>query len=508
MAIALDGSPRPVPLGPGYALRTPGWRGTADVHAGGAAATRSAMQGLDDGMDALDAALRQTQVTETRRIDLSLQPAAGARSAASLRSAQGMAEIELEVPDAGPDHGQLLLSIDDAGGLRWHLPDRIALPLPGGPSRSTGGIARFRIPAVVASGPAGSAASASQRSVFGLLGRKLLKVLVYPVTDEITGAAIDFIASHWEARKRPYRLRRFSPDDYRSIEATIPSAAELSAMAAQGPTLLFVHGTFSTAHGGFGGLPAATMQALAQRYGSRVIAFDHPTLSEDPQANVRWLLAQLPASGMALDIVCHSRGGLVARTLAEAPAALGLGARHIEVRRIVLAAVPNNGTLLADPDHMANMVDRLTTALVLLPSGPVTETLEALITVVKVLGHGGLKGLDGLASMLPEGRFLDTLNAGGGSPGDYFAIASNYQPTDLGLRGVVSGVADSVLDQVFGDAENDLVVPTGGVYQKNGSARFPLPSERVLLFGATQGVNHTQLFRHPSVSEKLLSWLS
>jgi len=76
------------------------------------------------------------------------------------------------------------------------------------------------------------------------------------------------------------------------------------------------------------------------------------------------------------------------------------------------------------------------------------------------------------------------------------------------LRGVVSGVADSVLDQVFGDAENDLVVPTGGVYQKNGSARFPLPSERVLLFGATQGVNHTQLFRHPSVSEKLLSWLS
>ena len=282
MAIALDGSARRIPLGPGYSLRTPGWRGKADVHAGGAPATRSAMRGLDDGMDALEAALRETQVTETRQIDVALQPAVGGPSAASLRSAQGTTEIELEVPDAGPDHGQLLLSIDDAGGLRWHLPERGAAPSAGAASRGAGGTTRFRIPAIVASGPAVDAASANQRSVFGLLGRKLLKVLVYPVTDEVTGAAIDFIARHWEARKRPYRLRRFSPEDYRSIEAAIPSAAELSAMASEGPALLFVHGTFSTAHGGFGGLPVATMQALAQRYGSRVLAFDHPTLSADP----------------------------------------------------------------------------------------------------------------------------------------------------------------------------------------------------------------------------------
>ncbi|SDC27764.1 hypothetical protein SAMN05444679_102127 [Variovorax sp. CF079] len=506
MSISLDGSARSVSLGPGYALRTPGWRGTAEVHAGGATTTRSAMRGLDGGLDALEAALRETQVTETRQIDLTLQPAHGTLAAGTLRSAQGAAEIELDVPDAGPDHGQLMLSIDDAGALRWHLPVGAGTAAP--VSRGAGGTTRFRIPAAAAPAPSGAPASAPQRSLFGVLGRKLLKVLVYPLTDGVTGAAVDFIAKHWEERKRPYRLRRFSPQDYQVSEATIPSASDLSAMAAQGPVLLFVHGTFSTAHGGFGQLPPATMAELDRRYGSRVIAFDHPTLSDDPRTNVEWLLSRLPASGMEVDIVCHSRGGLVARVLAEAPASFGLSAGHIKVRRIVLAAVPNNGTLLADPDHMVNMVDRLTTALALFPSGPVTETLEALITVIKVLGHGGLKGLDGLASMCPTGRFLDALNGGGGQPGDYFAIASNYEPTDAGLRGLVSGAADSVLDQVFGDAGNDLVVPTDGVYQKNGNARFPLPSQRVLLFNEPQGVIHTQVFQQTSVSEKLLNWLS
>lgn len=507
MPTTLSGSAQPISLGPGYTLRAPGWSGTADLQAGGAAATRSAMRGLDEGLDALEAALRETEVSEVRQIDLALQPAAGPRAAASMRSASGVAELELEVPDAGSDHGQLVLSIDDAGALRWHLPLPDAPAVPGtGATRGSGGGKRFRIPA---GAPATAATGATtQRSIFGVVGRRLLKVLVFPLTDPITGATAGFIAQQWEARKRPHRLRHFTPADYQAAEAAVPDAGELAAMAAQGPVLLFVHGTFSTSHGGFGGLPVATMEELHRRYQGRVIAFDHPTLSADPAANVRWLLSRLPASEVELDIVCHSRGGLVSRVLAETPAAFGLQQGHAKVRRIVLGAVPNSGTLLADPDHMVHMIDRLTTVLALFPTGPVTETLEALITVIKVLGHGGLKGLDGLASMHPGGRFLATLNEAGGQPGDYYAITANYEPTDRGLRALVAGAVDSVVDQVFGDAGNDLVVPTEGVYQKNGNARFPVPSDRLLAFDAAQGVMHTRVFEQPEVSRRLLAWLA
>src|SRR5208282_3676199 len=130
-----------------------------------------------------------------------------------------------------------------------------------------------------------------------------------------------------------------------------------------------------------------------------------PALADAPDDNVRWLLAHLPSSPMQVDIVCHSRGGLVARVLAERNARLGLDASRIDVRRIVFCGVPNGGTALADPDHMVDMIDRFTTALTLFPTGPITETFEALITVVKIVGHGALKGLPGLASMRPKGTF-------------------------------------------------------------------------------------------------------
>lgn len=500
----LDGSARPVSLGPGYTLRAPGFKGTADMRAGGFAATRSAMRGLEDGLDALDEALRNTNVTEVRQIDLALQSVAGAQGQRGTRGAAVEAEIELEVPDAGPDDGQLVLSIDDNGALRWHLPEA------GEAATVTrgGGGKRFRIPASVAAPAADATDGAKGRGILGAIGRRVLKVLVYPLTDPIVGPVADFFARRWEEKNRPYRVRDFTPANYKTVQATMLTPGDVQTLAAGKPVLLFVHGTFSTSHGGFGGLPVETMTELHRRYEGRVIAFDHPTLSADPVANIAWLRAHLPASPLQVDIVCHSRGGLVSRVLAEAPGAFGANDGNIAVRRLVLGAVPNSGTPLSDPDHMVNMIDRLTTALSLLPSGPVSEILEALITLLKVIGHGGLKGLDGLASMHPSGKFLSTLNGPGGQPAEYFAIAANYEPTDRGLRALVSGTADGIADQVFGDAGNDLVVPTDGVFAKNGNARFPVPTGKLLLFDAADGVMHTSVFEQPRSAQRLLEWLS
>jgi hypothetical protein len=240
-----------------------------------------------------------------------------------------------------------------------------------------------------------------------------------------------------------------------------------------------------------------------------VLALNHFTLAHDPCRNVEWLLSQLPPGrSLDVDIVCHSRGGLVARTLAERPSVFGLDTSRVAVRRIVFAAVPNQGTLLAHPDHMVKMIDRLTTILNLFPSGPVSETLEVLITAVKVIGHGALKGLDGLAAMRPEGRFLQTLNQGMPPGGGYYAVAADYEPVDDGLKSLVAGkVADVVLDRVFEQTPNDLVVPEPGVYGTNGSAAFPIPDQRLPRIPSDAGIVHTTMFGYPPLSAKLTEWL-
>jgi pimeloyl-ACP methyl ester carboxylesterase len=508
MATQLTGSAQSVTLGGGYAVRAPGLKGTAQALPPGGATTRTVTRSLAAGMVALDSALQAEAVTEVKVIDLLLQPAPRTSATNALRSAQG-GQVELEVPALGDDVGQLVVSIDDAGAVRWHLPE----PKTSGAKTATRGAAgtlRFRIPATTAT-PAirpGTPSGSRQRSLFGAAGRLLLKVLVYPVTDPLIGSIGDAFARRWEERKRPYRLRSFTPENYQNADVSPMSADELAKVCAEGPVLMFVHGTFSTAHAGFGGLAADTLAELYRHYGARVVAFDHPTLADSPVDNARWIAAQLPTSGVRLDVICHSRGGLVARVLAERHAPFALNASGVDVRRIVFAGVPNSGTVLVDPDHMVNMVDRLTTVLTLAPAGPVAETLEALVIVIKMVGHGALKGLQGLVSMHPAGPFLSTLNHAGGRLADYFAVTSNYEPTDEGLRGLVLGVADNLVDYVFGDAENDLVVPTDGVWARNGGAGFPLREDRVFTLDPSFGGTHTNLFPHQAVADKLLEWLT
>ena len=174
----------------------------------------------------------------------------------------------------------------------------------------------------------------------------------------------------------------------------------------------------------------------------------------------------------------------------------------------MFVAVPNHGTLLADADHMVKMLDRLTTALNLFPTGPIVETLEGIITAVKIVGHGGLKGLAGLASMQPTGSFLKSLNTNKPAGVEYFAMAADYEPTTQGLKALVSGSVDAVVDTVFQNAANDLVVPEAGVYGDNGSGAFPIPNSHLLRLAPTEGIIHTTMFKHAGINARLLDWLT
>jgi pimeloyl-ACP methyl ester carboxylesterase len=498
----LTGTAQAIPLGQGYAVRSPGIRGSANLKTTRSAVERGRSRALDDGTAELDAALAASNVTEVRRIELQLQPPSPADATRSLRSVDGQETLELEVPDLGLENGQLVLACDEAGVLTWHLPVDTQLDVQNPSTRGAGSVKRFRIPATQPR-PA-PASDAAQRGIIGVIERKVLKVLVYPVTDPIIGAISEFFAERWETRNRPYGLRSFTPGERKTPGVGALTSADWDRLCS-GRALLFIHGTFSTAHGGFALISDATFGALHERYGQRVFAFNHFTLSHDPRKNIDWLLQNVPSGrSLEVDIVCHSRGGLVARALAEQ-----MGTLPIKVRRIVFVAVPNQGTALANPDHMVKMIDRFTTALNFFPTGPVAETLEALITAVKMIGHGALKGLDGLASMRPGGDFLRSLNSGVPKGDGYYAIAVDYEPIDEGLRALITGkIADAVLDRVFADAANDLVVPESGVYSKNGSGAFPIADARLLRVASSAGVIHTTVFGHAPVSEKLTEWLT
>jgi len=506
MATQLTGSPQPVTLGEGYQIRAPGVRGSAELRRPRPAADRSRARVAEDGTGALDAALANTHFTEVRQISLALQPALAAAEARALRSVDGQEMLELQVPDLGTETGQVVLACDETGVLTWHLPveeqQRIETPA----TRGAGRVKHFLIPATRPQ-PA-SAEATGKRSLLGVIGRKLLKVLVYPLLDPVIGAISEAFAQRWEAAKRPYGLRDFAPGNFRNPAGPPLTDADWSRLGA-GPALLFIHGTFSTAHSAFSEISDDTFAELHRRYGGRVFAFNHHTLSHDPRRNVEWLLARLPRDRrLQVDIVCHSRGGLVARTLAQHPSAFGLDTSPLQVRRVVFAGVPNNGTALTHPDHMVRMLDRYTTALNLFPTGVVTETLEVILTALKVLGHGALHGLDGLAAMRPGGDFLATLNAGRENGDGYHAIAADFEPADQGLRALLTGkVADAVMDRVFSDVPNDLVVPEPGVHGDNGNPAFPIPPARRLLVPLEAGIIHTTLFSHPPAQARLRDWL-
>jgi len=499
----LDGSSRKVPLGQGYAIIAPGLRGTATVHGARPPGDRSG--NFEQATESLDAALAAGGLTEVRRIELDVggMPPGGAAPGA-VRAPSGEPGLVVEVPDLGETVEQVVLAVDEEGVVTWNFPLDAAGNRVTGAARGAGGVKRFVIraapppPAAPPVEPGGTG-----RGLFGAAGRTVLKVLVFPVTDALVGPIAADYAARWEAARRFNRLRPFGPDDYQRADVAALGAGDLDRLAG-GRALLFVHGTFSTTHGGFAALPRETVAALHDTYGGRVFAFDHFTLSVDPEANADLFRARAPRP-LDIDIVCHSRGGLVARAIAGE--LLATEDPNVRVGRIVFVGAANEGTILADPDHWVELIDRYTTLLNIMPPGTpdaVGDTLEAIITVVKVIGHGILTGLDGLAALRPDGDFMHRINLGRAVGAEHFAIASQFEPGGS-LKQLA---ADAVMDRVFERVPNDLVVPTSGVFSAASNPAFPVPAPRVLQFDPASGVAHSGYFGRPETSEKLREWLA
>ncbi len=427
------------------------------------------------------------------------------------RSRGGGTDLVVEVPGPGSGLAQLMLYTAEDGTLTWHLPEEV--PTDTEQVRMRGADRRtYRVPRVVSA----PAAATTHRGVVGALAKKVLKVVAFRLVEAGAEFVAEKVADRWEARNRPHRLRSFTVDDYRTGGAPdgtgypLLDDAALERMTAD-RALLFVHGTFSKASSGFGGLPPEVLGTLHTAYGGHVLALDHPTLATSPAENARWLAGELhrrlPAGrGLRLDVVAHSRGGLVARELCEHSAENGL-ADVLAVERLVMVGTPNAGTALASSRQWKGYVDRVTNLLQFVPDNPVTDTLDAALTLLKHVALGAVRGLDGLVAMDPDGEYLGRrLNrpGAGAPPGVYHAVAADFEPP--GGSPLLRVSRDGAVDLVFGKAGNDLLVPRDGVFTVRGAGGFPIAEP--LVFEGPDAVDHFGYFRQARLAERLGEWLA
>lgn len=244
--------------------------------------------------------------------------------------------------------------------------------------------------------------------------------------------------------------------------------------------LLLLHGTFSHTAAAFADLAkGGFFEALAPLYGGRILGFDHFTLTRTPEENARMLAEALPGEEPFLfDVVAHSRGGLVLRTLLERPAAVGPAASRFACGRAVLAAVPNLGTPLASAQRWDLALSGWLNLFDLFPPAPVPLLGEFVVEALLWFARRVTTSLTGLSAMDGGGDTVASFEKSA-VPEAYSALAASYRASGpLALRLVESGV-----DRFFGEP-HDLVVPTEGCFVLDRHSGVRVPDERVALFGA------------------------
>lgn len=225
-----------------------------------------------------------------------------------------------------------------------------------------------------------------------------------------------------------------------------------------------------------------------------------------------------------VDVICHSRGGLVARWWLEA-----FGGSAVGERRVVFVASPLGGTSLASPDRIRKAFDLFTTvgaflrdagaaASVCMPFTSVAVGLmQVFVSVTGAVAYTPMADLffsavPGLGAMSRVGNSpeLQRLQSGRSTVPPYFAITSDFQMEHAGwrfwklfqdtkLRGASWGAS-----LVFQQA-NDLVVDDRSTRELfTGKAISP---ERLLDLGTNGQVHHTNYFQQGVVLRKIQEFL-
>jgi hypothetical protein len=288
-------------------------------------------------------------------------------------------------------------------------------------------------------------------------------------------------------------------------------------------TLLFVHGTFSNAENmldefkatkdGRNFLDAAMSGA---RY-KNVVFFEHATLAVSPMINALELGRFFASASGQIDVVAHSRGGLVVRWWLEA-FGKSLSILPEKPVRAVLVGSPLNGTSLAAPDKLQGALSLLSnigsfaqaTMNLVGVANPFMWVAGKLVQVV-VSATGALARtplVDGVVALIPglcgqsavnNNHEIDRLRLGPCAVEPlYYAVQSNFETSSPGWKFWQyfrkSTLADIATNAIFPD-HNDLVVDTASMID------FGVPhlqlADQPCDFGTSDQVWHCNYFRQP-----------
>lgn len=295
--------------------------------------------------------------------------------------------------------------------------------------------------------------------------------------------------------------------------------------------LLIVHGTFCTCDGFFDEIQStpqgkAFLAAAEASYG-QVLAFDHPTLSVSPVLNALDLEQALRDYAGELDVICHSRGGLVAAWWCRT------GRRH--VRRVICVGSPLEGTSLAAParikatlDYFANVADAIGTTAKIAggfapPLAPLLGMAAGLMCVLggalsvgadTPLVDAGVAIVPGLAAQSRVANNQELLrlqrDRWPSSP-EVYAVRSDFEPGDPDAgwwqfwrrwNRPLLALADTGADRLFTDA-NDLVVDNTTMVR----AVDKLPDAHVFSYPTNGRVHHCNYFAQPETVKQMRQWL-
>ena len=413
-------------------------------------------------------------------------------------------ELWLSIP-ISQDERAFLMYTDEMGAISFHAANADSELRPA-PSTSSSALKREEF-TILTRRVRGVGAKPS--GFIGSLVSKSIRVLVIKVFSDQIGSIAEELVKDWESKNRPFEgLFWESPNFWHTEPSnTIDDFHSLRGRR----SLVFVHGTFSTNKRTFSDLLSngSILSRLSKAYEGRVLGFNHKTLSRGVAENVVQFFEQFRghAGEYRLDLICHSRGGLVARGI------LGLSDEQIsrligspwtrpkdvdlDIGKVIFVATPNEGTVLAHPEGIGNFIDRLASYVNLIPDGMTSIAGGAILSLASSALQAGLPRIPGLADQAPSSAFQLELDKTQVYRSSFYAMTADYEPT----QNITDAIADLASDSIFDQRPNDLVVPTQGVHEGLG-----IPAEHLLEFASSDDVHHGTFFKNKKVSQ-LVEWL-
>ncbi|NDC40109.1 MAG: CHAT domain-containing protein [Chitinophagia bacterium] len=263
-----------------------------------------------------------------------------------------------------------------------------------------------------------------------------------------------------------------------------------------GKYLLLLHGTGGSLGWGFGGLKdTPEWTDLRRQYGEdNIIGFQHYSITKSPLENAIDIIQSLPAQS-EVDIVSHSRGGIIGDILARfavtgykddetgldslETANLEKEGRKVDVERIkalraaikgkhltvgtfVRVASPAAGTILASDrlEKVFNMLFNLASLIPGAAGNPIVAALKEL--TLAIVASKDTEQLAGIEAMNPNSPLIKVLN----NPkpkivtGDKLAIIAGNCVPDVSLQGL-----KIIAARLFYQTDNDMVVNTNSMYK-------------------------------------------